>query len=124
MSHDPIVIVSAARTPMGGFQGSMASFTASELGAHAIQQAVLRAGHPTLSEKVDEVIMGCVLPAGQHPRHQPAHRDRARLAGGLLHPRNRPDMSQIAIAKFLDGLQIFQLFTTRLNYRNTQSENL
>lgn len=65
MNHDPIVIVSAARTPMGGFQGSMSGFTASELGAHAIQQAVLRAGHPTLSEKVDEVIMGCVLPAGQ-----------------------------------------------------------
>ena len=65
MKHDPIVIVSAARTPMGGFQGSMSGFTASELGAHAIQQAVLRAGHPTLSEKVDEVIMGCVLPAGQ-----------------------------------------------------------
>lgn len=65
MNHDPIVIVSAARTPMGGFQGSMSSFTASELGAHAIQQAVLRAGHPTLSEKVDEVVMGCVLPAGQ-----------------------------------------------------------
>ncbi|HEX4855671.1 MAG TPA: acetyl-CoA C-acetyltransferase [Limnobacter sp.] len=65
MQHDPIVIVSAARTPMGGFQGSLASFTASELGAHAIQQAILRAGHPTLSEKVDEVIMGCVLPAGQ-----------------------------------------------------------
>ena len=65
MNRDPIVIVSAARTPMGGFQGSMSSFTASELGAHAIQHAVLRAGHPTLSEKVDEVIMGCVLPAGQ-----------------------------------------------------------
>lgn len=65
MNNDPIVIVSAARTPMGGFQGSMSGFTASELGAHAIQQAVLRAGHPTLSEKVDEVVMGCVLPAGQ-----------------------------------------------------------
>lgn len=65
MNHDPIVIVSAARTPMGGFQGSMSGFTASELGAHAIQHAVLRAGHPTLSEKVDEVVMGCVLPAGQ-----------------------------------------------------------
>ncbi len=65
MKHDPVVIVSAARTPMGGFQGSMSGFTAGELGAHAIQQAVLRAGHPTLSEKVDEVIMGCVLPAGQ-----------------------------------------------------------
>ncbi|HEX4880254.1 MAG TPA: acetyl-CoA C-acyltransferase [Limnobacter sp.] len=65
MAQDPIVIVSVARTPMGGFQGSLSGFTASELGAHAIQQAVLRSGHPTLSEHVDEVIMGCVLPAGQ-----------------------------------------------------------
>ena len=74
MSKDPIVIVSAARTPMGGFQGSMSGFTAPELGAHAIQHAVLRAGHPTLSEKVDEVIMGCVLPAGlgQAPARQAA----------------------------------------------------
>ena len=51
MKHDPIVIVSAARTPMGGFQGSMSGFTAGELGAHAIQQAVLRAGHPTFLKK-------------------------------------------------------------------------
>ena len=74
MSKDPIVIVSAARTPMGGFQGSMSGFTAPELGAHAIQHAVLRAGHPTLSEQVDEVIMGCVLPAGlgQAPARQAA----------------------------------------------------
>lgn len=62
---DPIVIVSAARTPMGGFQGSLAALPAAELGAHAIASAMKRSGHPTLSERVDEVIMGCVLPAGQ-----------------------------------------------------------
>ncbi|HEY1058569.1 MAG TPA: acetyl-CoA C-acyltransferase [Limnobacter sp.] len=65
MSVDPIVIVSAARTPMGGFQGSLSSLPAADLGAHAIAAALKRTGHPTLSERVDEVIMGCVLPAGQ-----------------------------------------------------------
>lgn len=60
---DPIVIVSAMRTPMGGFQGDLASAHASDLGAVAIRAAVDAAGlNP---EAVDEVIMGCVLPAGQ-----------------------------------------------------------
>jgi len=63
MSNDPIVIVSVARTPMGAFQGELASLTASQLGAVAIKAAVLRAGIKT--EQVEEVIMGCVLPAGQ-----------------------------------------------------------
>ena len=61
--NDPIVIVSAARTPMGAFQGELKQFTASELGAAAIRAAVERAG--IKPEQVDEVIMGCVLPAGQ-----------------------------------------------------------
>ena len=61
--NDPIVIVSAARTPMGGFQGDLKSFTAAELGAAAIRAAVERAG--VKSEQVQEVLMGCVLPAGQ-----------------------------------------------------------
>jgi acetyl-CoA C-acetyltransferase len=60
---DPIVIVSAVRTPMGGFQGDFANLTASELGAVAIKGAVERAG--ISAEEVQEVIMGCVLPAGQ-----------------------------------------------------------
>ncbi|HMT93686.1 acetyl-CoA C-acetyltransferase [uncultured Thiothrix sp.] len=60
---DPIVIVSAVRTPMGGFQGDFANLTAGELGAVAIKGAVERAGIST--EDVQEVIMGCVLPAGQ-----------------------------------------------------------
>jgi len=61
--NDPIVVVSAARTPMGAFQGELKQFTASELGAAAIRAAVERAG--IKPEQVDEVIMGCVLPAGQ-----------------------------------------------------------
>jgi len=63
MANDPIVIVSAARTPMGGFQGALKSFTASELGAAAVRAALERAS--LQPEQIDEVIMGCVLPAGQ-----------------------------------------------------------
>jgi acetyl-CoA C-acetyltransferase len=63
MSQDPIVIVSAARTPMGGFQGDLKGFAAPELGAAAIRAAVERA--KLKPEDVQEVIMGCVLPAGQ-----------------------------------------------------------
>lgn len=61
--EDPIVITSAARTPMGGFQGALADATASQLGAAAIQSAIQRS---SLGESdVSEVVMGCVLPAGQ-----------------------------------------------------------
>jgi acetyl-CoA C-acetyltransferase len=63
MHSDPIVIVSAARTPMGAFQGELKSFAAPELGAAAIRAAVERA--KLSPEDVQEVIMGCVLPAGQ-----------------------------------------------------------
>jgi len=63
MQNDPIVIVSAARTPMGAFQGELRSFAAPELGAAAIRAAVERA--KLKAEDVQEVIMGCVLPAGQ-----------------------------------------------------------
>lgn len=63
MSNDPIVIVSAARTPMGGFMGDFASLACAQLGAAAIRAAVERAG--LKPEQVEEVIMGCVLPAGQ-----------------------------------------------------------
>ncbi|MGD2140680.1 MAG: acetyl-CoA C-acetyltransferase [Burkholderiales bacterium] len=63
MPTDPVVIVSAVRTPMGGFQGALKDFAAPELGANAIRAAVERAG--VTPEKIDEVIMGCVLPAGQ-----------------------------------------------------------
>ncbi len=63
MPADPIVIVAAARTPMGGFQGELKGFAAPELGAAAIRAAVERAG--IKPEDVQEVLMGCVLPAGQ-----------------------------------------------------------
>ena len=63
MQPDPVVIVSAARTPMGAFQGELKGFTAPELGAAAIRAAVERA--KTRPEDIEEVIMGCVLPAGQ-----------------------------------------------------------
>ena len=61
--QDPIVIVGAARTPMGGFQGELSPVRAPELGAAAIAAALARAG--VAAETVDEVVMGCVLPAGQ-----------------------------------------------------------
>jgi len=63
MLNDPVVIVSAARTPMGAFQGELKDLTAPQLGAAAIRAAVERAG--IKPEQVQEVIMGCVLPAGQ-----------------------------------------------------------
>ena len=74
---DPIVIVSAARTPIGAMSGELSSFAAHQLGAHAIRAAVQRAG--LKPEQVQEVIMGCVLPAGlgQAPARQ------ATLGAGL-----------------------------------------
>jgi len=72
IANDPIVIVSAVRTPMGGFQGELRSLTAPQLGAAAIKAAVERAG--VASDAVDEVLFGCVLPAGlgQAPARQAA----------------------------------------------------
>ena len=61
--NDPIVIVSAVRTPMGGLQGDLKSLTAPQLGAAAIRAAVERAGIDAAS--VEQVLFGCVLPAGQ-----------------------------------------------------------
>ncbi|RED13995.1 acetyl-CoA C-acyltransferase [Pontivivens insulae] len=60
---DPVVIVSAARTPMGGFQGDLSGLTCAELGGAAISAALSQGGVATAD--VDEVLMGCVLPAGQ-----------------------------------------------------------
>ena len=61
--QDAVVIVSVARTPMAGFQGDFAALTAPQLGAVAIAAAVERAG--LKPEQIEEVVMGCVLPAGQ-----------------------------------------------------------
>ena len=62
-TDDPVVIVGAARTPMGGFQGELSGAAAAELGGVAIKAAVERAGLDPA--QVDELLMGCVLPAGQ-----------------------------------------------------------
>jgi acetyl-CoA C-acetyltransferase len=71
-TRDPIVIVSAARTPMAAFQGDFASVSAPQLGAIAIRAAYERAG--LAPEQVEEAVMGCVLPAGlgQAPARQAA----------------------------------------------------
>lgn len=71
--RDPIVIISAARTPIGSFQGSLKNFQATELGGIAISEALRRAS--VRPDDVDELLMGCVLPAGlgQAPARQAAH---------------------------------------------------
>jgi acetyl-CoA C-acetyltransferase len=73
-STDPIVIVSAARTPLGRFLGELGALSAPALGAHAIRAALDRA--KLAPQKVDEALMGCVLPAGigQAPARQAARR--------------------------------------------------
>jgi acetyl-CoA C-acetyltransferase len=72
MSHDPVVIASFARTPMGGFQGALSPVSATQLGATAVRAAIERAGVP--GGDVDQIVMGCVLPAGlgQAPARQAA----------------------------------------------------
>ncbi|MBI1206086.1 MAG: acetyl-CoA C-acyltransferase [Azospirillum sp.] len=82
MSDDPIVIVGAARTPIGGFLGALAAVSAPELGAVAIKAGLTRAG--IAAEDVDEVLMGCVLPAGvgQAPARQASLRAGLPVATG------------------------------------------
>lgn len=75
-SHDPVVIVSAARSPLGRFQGGLSGLSAPNLGSHVIHAALDRAG--LVPERVDEVLLGCVLPAGQG---QAPARQAARGAG-------------------------------------------
>ncbi|MCI0601051.1 MAG: acetyl-CoA C-acyltransferase, partial [Beijerinckiaceae bacterium] len=76
-SADPIVITAAARTPIGGFQGEFRDLFASTLGATAAKAALARSG--VAPEEIGEVILGCVLPAGQG--QAPARQ--AALAAGL-----------------------------------------
>ncbi|HLN99017.1 MAG TPA: acetyl-CoA C-acetyltransferase [Pyrinomonadaceae bacterium] len=82
------VIISAARTPVGKFLGSLKQFAATDLGAIVVREAVRRAG--LAPEDVDEVIMGCVIQAGlgQNPARQAA------LRGGLL-----PAVSAVTVNK-------------------------
>ena len=70
--HDPIVIVAAKRTPMGGFQGALKDRSAPDLGRAAIAEALAQSG--VEPGDIDEVLMGCVLPAGvgQAPARQAA----------------------------------------------------
>ncbi len=72
MSKDPVVIASVARTPIGSFQGELSSCTAPQLGAVAVKAAIQRAG--ISADTVQELILGCVLPAGlgQAPARQAA----------------------------------------------------
>lgn len=72
MTHDPVVIASYARTPMGGFQGALSGASATELGAAAVKAAIERAGVD--GDKVERIFMGCVLPGGlgQAPARQAA----------------------------------------------------
>ncbi|QEN48121.1 acetyl-CoA C-acyltransferase [Pseudomonas protegens] len=72
IAQDPIVIVSAVRTPMGGFQGDLKGLSAPQLGSEAIRAAVQRAG--IAPQAVEEVLFGCVLSAGlgQAPARQAA----------------------------------------------------
>src|SRR5687768_9238331 len=77
MASDPVVVASYARTPMGGFQGALASVKSTDLGAVAVKAALKRAG--VSGESVERIYMGCVLAAGlgQAPARQAA------LAAGL-----------------------------------------
>ena len=88
MAFEDIVIVSAVRTPIGKFQGSLSDFTAPQLGAIVVREAVKRAGIDP--NTVDEVIMGNVVGAGlgQNPARQAA------LKGGLRRSRERDDDQQ------------------------------
>lgn len=72
MNQDPVVIVAAARTPMGAFQGAFSSVSAVELGAVATRLALQQSGLG--SDDIDELLFGCVLPAGllQAPARQVA----------------------------------------------------
>jgi acetyl-CoA C-acetyltransferase len=75
-SSDPVVIVAAARTPLGRFLGDLSSLPAHALGAHVIRAALERGG--IAADRIDEVLMGCVLPAGQG---QAPARQASRAAG-------------------------------------------
>ena len=71
-ANDPIVVLSYARTPMGGLSGALADVSATDLGATAVKAAVERAG--VKGEEIERIYMGCVLPAGlgQAPARQAA----------------------------------------------------
>ena len=86
MSDSSIVIVAAKRTPMGGFVGSLAPLTTTEMGASAIQAVIDETQKSAeVTSQIDEVIMGCVLPAGlgQSPARQASLKAGLPLASGV-----------------------------------------
>lgn len=105
-----VVIVSAARTPVGKFQGSLQSFSAPQLGALAVREAVRRAR--VEPAQIDECIMGCVLQAGlgQNPARQAA------LHGGLL-----PEVGALTINKVCgSGLKAVALAAQAIQTENAE----
>lgn len=120
MNDDPVVIVSAARTPMGAMMGDFAALACPELGAAAIKAAVERAR--LRPDQVVEVIMGCVLPAGQGqaPARQASLRAGLPLAAGcttinkmcgsgmkavmLSHDMLRADVNRIMVAGGMESM--------------------
>ncbi len=107
---EDVVIVSAVRTPVGKFQGSLATYTATQLGALVVREAVRRAG--LKPEQVDECIMGNVVSAGlgQNPARQAA------LHGGLL-----PEVSALTINKVCgSGLKAVGLAVQAIQTGNAQ----
>ncbi|MFT4995412.1 MAG: acetyl-CoA C-acetyltransferase [Paraglaciecola sp.] len=86
MSNESVVIVAAKRTPMGGFMGALSPLTGTELGAQAIKAAVAGVDAQLLADGlIDEVIMGCVLPAGlgQSPARQASLKAGLPLSSGV-----------------------------------------
>ena len=75
---DPVVIVAAVRTPLGRFLGDLSGLPATRLGSHVIRAALERAG--LSPARIDEALMGCVLPAGQGQAPGPPGRARGRAA--------------------------------------------
>jgi acetyl-CoA C-acetyltransferase len=89
-ASDPVVIVAAARTPLGKFMGDLTPFSAHQLGSHAIRAAIERAR--LAPERIDEVFMGNVLPAGQGR----LRRGRPRAAPDCRTPRAPPPSTRSA----------------------------
>src|SRR5450631_4863811 len=108
---EEVVIVSAVRTPIGKFQGSLSDFTAAQLGSLVVREAVVRAG--VEAESIDECIMGNVVSAGlgQNPARQAA------LKGGLP-----PEVSAMTINKVCgSGLKAVALAGQSIQTGNADS---
>src|SRR5436305_10089946 len=108
-ASDDVVIISACRTPVGKFQGSLSDLSAPQLGAIVVREAVQRAKLD--AKQVDECIMGCVVAAGlgQNPARQAA------LKGGLA-----PEVGALTINKVCgSGLKAVALAAQGIQTVNT-----